>query len=237
MNHCQLSELSRDRAETIGRMTPDLLHDMNNLLNLVLGSLDAIEVDAPTVQPLAAVLRESIDRVTVMYRQLLAYARRDEDVQPQLVDLGAAVNDLRAVLDLLAGRNIRISYDLRASGNYVSISPGAVDQLLINLVANARDAMPRGGRIDVIVRDRFEYGGGTTVLEVSDQGQGIAPDVVRRIFDPFYTTKASGTGLGLHVVRCVVDGAGGRVDVASVPGQGTRFTLTFPAAIRAARMA
>jgi signal transduction histidine kinase len=234
MKGCQLCELPKDRAEALGRVAPGVLHDLNNLLTVVLAAVDLVDVEAPHVQGITSTIRETVNRGIAMHRQLLAFARRGEMTGPQSVEVSTAVRDLSAVLDLLAGPAIRVHYALPTRNCYVAASRAAIDQVLINLVANARDAMPGGGDIDIVVREAADGGAPTVILDVADEGVGMTHDVIARIFDPFFTTKTGdGTGLGLHVVRSIVEAAGGRIDVTSVPGAGTRFRLVFPAVLRA----
>jgi signal transduction histidine kinase len=230
MNECGLYEMPRERAEALGRLAPGVVHDLNNLLSVVMAAIDLMELEAPNVGPLATTMREAIERAALMHQQLLAFARRGEMSRPESVDLSEAVSDLRGVLGLLAGPSIRINYSLHTRSSRVALSRGSVDQILVNLVANARDAMPDGGDIDILVSDAAERGGRMVILDVSDEGVGMDHDVIARIFDPFFTTKRAwdGGGLGLHVVRCLVESVGGRIDVTSVPGGGSRFRLIFP---------
>jgi two-component system cell cycle sensor histidine kinase/response regulator CckA len=239
MKECELCELPKDRAEAIGRIAPGVLHDLNNLLTVVLAGLDLVETDAPSVAPLTATMRDAVERAVVMHRQVLAYARRGELETPQAVEVSAAVRDLAGVLDLLAGPTIRVNYSLQTRSSYVAVSRGALDQVLINLVANARDAMPSGGHVDVLVSDAAEHGGRMVILDVADEGIGMTHEVIARVFDAFFTTKPAqdGSGLGLHVVRRIVESAGGRIDVTSVPGAGSRFRVVFPAVLRAVPIA
>ena len=235
MNTCELRELPKDRAEALGRVAPGVLHDLNNLLTVVLAAVDLVEMEAPHVESLTATIRQAVTRGVAMHRQLLAYAPRGELARPQSVDLSGAVRDLSGVLDLLAGATIRIHYSLQARSASVAASRGAIDQVLINLIANARDAMPAGGHIDIVVREAADGAVPTVILDVADEGVGMSHDVVTRIFDPFFTTKTGpdSIGLGLHVVRTIVEAAGGRIDVTSVPEAGSRFRLIFPAVLRA----
>ena len=231
--------MPKERAEALGRMAPGVMHDLNNLLSVVLTALDLVELEAPNVEPLTTTMRDAVERAVTMHRQLLAYARRGTMSTPQAVELSAAVRDMSGVLDLLAGPAIRINYQLQTRTSYIAVSRGALDQVVINLVANARDAMPNGGHIDIRVSDAAERGGRMVILDVADEGLGMSHDVIARIFDPFFTTKTAqeGSGLGLHVVRRIVEEAGGRIDVTSVPGAGSRFRLVFPAVLRAVPIA
>jgi two-component system, cell cycle sensor histidine kinase and response regulator CckA len=227
-----IDHLSAEHVASIGRMTPGLLHDLNNLL-LVLSSLvDLVEIEAPAVVPLTKRMRDAIDRAAAMNKKMLAFARSGELQPPEAIELGAAVVALQDVLDSLVGRHIRIIYALPKSGCRVVIGSGSFDQLLINLAANARDAMPYGGRLHITVREATSSGQEVVMLEVADGGRGMAPEICARIFDPFFSTKEpnAGTGLGLQVVREIVTAARGWIEVDSQPGEGTTFRLMFPRA-------
>jgi signal transduction histidine kinase len=230
MNDYRLSGMTAERAEAIGRLTPGLLHDLNNLLTILITSIDLIEIQAGDVKGLTTTMREAINRAFTMNRQLMSYARRGEEMVPHRVDVGAAVAEMRGVLDMLVGRGIRTAYVLK-TGCEVVIGRGAIDQLLLNLAANARDAMPYGGNLLVVVRDsRGGDGRRTVVLEVCDDGSGMTPDVRARAFEPFFTTRSQqgGTGLGLSIVRQIVEDAGGEIEVESEAGFGTTVRLTLP---------
>ena len=232
MTDDRLDHLPEEHIAEVGRMTPALLHDLNNIL-LVLSSLvDLVEIEAPSVLPLTTRMRDAIDRAAGMNKKMLTFARSGELQPPQAIELAPAVVALQEVLDSLVGRHIRIIYALPQSGCRVVIGAGSFDQLLINLAANARDAMPYGGRLHITVREAAASGQEVVVLEVADGGRGMAPETCARIFDPCYSTKEphAGTGLGLQVVRQIVTAAHGWIEVDSEPGAGTTFRLMFPRA-------
>jgi two-component system cell cycle sensor histidine kinase/response regulator CckA len=175
-----------------------------------------------------------------LVRQLLAFASR-QAVQPRVVALDRAVDGMAPLLARLLGRRIPITLDLERPGPCARVDPSHIDQALMNLAVNARDAMPQGGKLHISVKSRDLQApepaqGGTiapgpwVVLEVADEGAGMEPELISRIFEPFYTTKrdGGGTGLGLSTVLGILRQSGGHVSVLSRPGEGSRFRLWFP---------
>ena len=150
------------------------------------------------------------------------------------------IGDFRPILDRMVGRDVRVSYALDAAPSTVGVGRSALDQVLINLVVNARDAMPAGGELAVSTSNEWQPRQGDhsaafplaefVVIRLTDTGVGMAEDVKARIFEPFFTTKAPGrgTGIGLQTVHGIVTQAGGRIDVISAPGAGTTFRVLLP---------
>jgi signal transduction histidine kinase len=182
-----------------------------------------------------------VQRAVRLTRQLLAFSRRQE-LRPQVIDLGQLVRELESMLLHIAGDGIQVDFMLCESAA-VSADVGQLEQVLMNLVANARDAMPSGGRVSIrtelaeIVRgaesDRLAVRPGTyAALVVADTGVGMQPEVLAHVFDPFFTTKGrgAGTGLGLSTVQGIVRQSGGAVDVSSTPDRGTTFRILLPVA-------
>jgi CheY-like chemotaxis protein len=167
------------------------------------------------------------ERATVLTRQLLAFSRK-QVMQPTVLDLGDAVEDLGPMLRRLVGEHISLRIETeRMEAPRILADRGQIEQVIINLIVNARDAMPLGGRIVI----RVERSGADVVLAVRDTGLGISDDVRERIFEPFFTTKepGKGTGLGLSTVYGIVQQSGGKIDLTTVVGAGTTFTVTLPA--------
>ena len=233
------------KMDAIGRLAGGIAHDFNNLLTIINGH--------------AALLRESPDELTsrdaemsvdeiekagnqaaVLTRQLLAFSRK-QMLQARIVNLNEVVRDLESMLGRLIGERIALTTALEPDLRNLSVDPGQIQQALMNLVVNARDAMPEGGRIVITTRnaDTFPAEAATlnrgevpcVVLEVRDTGHGMTPQTRAQIFEPFFTTKpeGQGTGLGLAMVYGIVRQSGGWIDVASEVGDGTTFTLYFPA--------
>jgi PAS domain S-box-containing protein len=233
------------KEESIGRLAGGVAHDFNNLLTSILGFSESARAGLPpaseAAQDLARVL-ESARRGADLTQRLLAFARRTI-IRPQTVDLNELVRRNEPFLRRLLGEDVRLDVGPAAAPAPAKIDVGTFDQALMNLAVNARDAMPRGGRLGIAigealldedyVRSRPEASPGPHVwVEVSDTGTGMSPPVVERIFEPFFTTKpvGQGTGLGLSMVQGIVRQAGGHVVVESEPGRGSRFRLLLPRA-------
>jgi two-component system cell cycle sensor histidine kinase/response regulator CckA len=230
------------KMEAIGRLAGGVAHDFNNLLTAITGSLTLALRDVPPASRAHRWLSE-IDaaawRAASLTRQLLAFSRK-QTVAPRVVDLGAVVNGSQAMLQRLIGEDVSLRTSVREDGCLAHVDQGQLEQALLNLVANARDAMPEGGTLRLAVGSRMvgdDYAqthpdaraGRYVVITVSDSGQGMSEDVRSRVFEPFFTTKAAGTGLGLAMVYGVVQQAGGFIEVESQPQRGTSFAIHLPA--------
>ncbi len=227
------------KMEAVGQLAGGVAHDFNNLLMVIQCATGLLERSFGERGPDAELLgqvRDAAERAATLTQQLLTFARRERD-RPAHVDLAAHLLNGGPMLRRLLGPSIAL--DVRASLRpaVVRIDPARFDQALMNLVINARDAMPDGGTLTVIVdEDRLEATTGRADVapcvrvSVVDSGPGIAPDALPRLFEPFFTTKPTGrgTGLGLAMVYGIVVQAGGEVRVQSSPGRGARFELRFP---------
>jgi two-component system, cell cycle sensor histidine kinase and response regulator CckA len=234
------------RLESLGQLAGGVAHDFNNLLGVIVNYagfvIEEAESPAPDVATIAADARQVIragERGTELTHQLLAFARR-EVVRPQTLDLNALVAGLEPQLRQSVGERVTLVTRPAAGVPPVTCDPGQLEQLLVSLARNARDAMPDGGDL-VIDTGAFDEPGAADLapgryvrLRVCDGGRGMAREVLERAFEPFFTTKASGegTGLGLATVYGVVSQAGGAVRIASEPGVGTAVTVLLPAAAR-----
>ncbi|AMY09890.1 Blue-light-activated protein [Luteitalea pratensis] len=232
------------KMEAVGQLAGGVAHDFNNLLTLINGYSELLLADqqlGAVARASAQAIREAGERATTLTRQLLGFSRKSL-LQPRVLDLNTVVADTSAMLRRLIGENIILSTVLAPRLHHVKIDPSQLNQVLMNLVVNARDAMPSGGRLtletgNVMRGAENEEGAAETpsfahaMLSITDTGGGMTPDVMARIFEPFYTTKpvGVGTGLGLAMVFGVVRQSGGSIDVQSAPGSGSRFTLYFPA--------
>jgi two-component system cell cycle sensor histidine kinase/response regulator CckA len=227
------------RLETVGQLAGGVAHDFNNLLTVIGGNASLLaELPQPEVRGLAMEMLAAQERGLSLTRQLLAFARR-EVRRPEPLDLGEVVGGISRLLERLLGEQHRLRLEAGAPVPVVA-DRGQLEQVLVNLVSNARDALVGGGEVEVTVRrlDRREataLGSGLdaprqALLQVADLGQGMAPEVLARIFEPFFTTKPrdKGTGLGLATVHGIVNQSGGQVTVESAPGRGTRFSIFLP---------
>lgn len=217
------------KMESIGQLAGGAAHDLNNLLTPILSYVELVLNDAPPNSKSSRFLRhvqDAAQRAAGLTRQLLALSRK-QVLDVQVVPLGEFVRQTRPILERLVGDKISLAMNIDESAGRVSIDLGQFEQVLLNLTANARDALPSGGRITIGVR-RLQ--GDQCCLEVRDDGVGMPKDVSARIFEPFFTTKqrGKGTGLGLASVRGIVEQHGGTIYVDSEPGEGTSIEIVLP---------
>jgi two-component system cell cycle sensor histidine kinase/response regulator CckA len=186
------------------------------------------EGKSPTVSDLDRIL-VAADQSTALTGRLMAFARQEEEAFSPL-DLAAETSKLEKILRMLLTRQTSLSLDLGSGPAFIHGSRNHIEQVLVNLIGNARDAMPQGGTITLRIRVEAEADPPVVRLEVGDTGSGMAPEVLAHLFQPFFTTKApgKGTGLGLASVKHLVEDVNGSIQVHSVPDQGTLFTLRFP---------
>jgi signal transduction histidine kinase len=227
------------KMEAIGRLAGGVAHDFNNILGLILGSAemarDALPPEHPAAPDLQHIERD-VGRAKELVRQLMAFARK-QVVAPKLVAVDAVVSDMLKMLERVLGKIIIVDARLGAGETTILIDRGQLEQVLLNLAVNARDAMPSGGHLYVRTEITTPPGGNPQVLlSVCDEGMGIPSDVLPHIFEPFFTTKSEGQGTGLGLATChgIVTQAGGQIDVHSTPGKGTCFEVRFPVALSAA---
>ena len=234
------------KMEAIGRMAGGIAHDFNNLLTAISGHADLVYEQ---LQPQASLredmeeIRQATTRAAALTRQLLAFSRR-ERVQLQVLDLNGVVRDVERLLRRLIGEQIELRAELGAHDAGIKGDRGYIEQVLMNLAVNARDAMPDGGVLTIQTmevqvpngRRRTLKPGQYVRLTVRDTGTGMTPDVQARVFEPFFTTKDRdrGTGLGLSTVYGIVQQCGGDIRIDTAPGRGTAFHVYLPAAPGAA---
>ncbi|MBL6076688.1 response regulator [Belnapia sp. T18] len=215
------------RLELLGRLTGGVVHDMNNLLAAIRGSADAMRAEdlAPPVLAELQGIEDAAQRGSALIGQLLAFIRPGQ-VAPGQLELDASIKALAPMLRRLLGVGVRLNLALNAPGAKVRLAAVQLDQLVLNLTANAGEAMPEGGSLDIATR----LEAGEVALAVRDTGRGIAPEAMPRLFEPFFTTRAAsgGTGLGLATVQGIVTGADGRIAVESKPGKGACFLIHLP---------
>jgi PAS domain S-box-containing protein len=241
----QLEARLRDAAkiEAVGQLAGGIAHDFNNVLAAVIGYADLLVQDLgddPRAQDAQEIGRAG-RRAADLTRQLLAFARRQVLVAKP-VDVNEVVAGVVPMLRRLIGEDITLSTHLAASPAIVVVDPSQLEQVLVNLAVNARDAMPNGGRVEVDVafqkatsRRRHHLRGPSVLLTVSDTGTGMSQEVLSHVFEPFFTTKASkGTGLGLATVHGIVSQSGGEIWVESTPAKGTTFSVLLPQSDREA---
>ncbi len=231
------------KMEIVGRLAGGVAHDFNNLLTVINGMADLmlgeLAEDDPTRRDLTQI-RQAGERAAALTGRLLAVSRR-QILKPEIVDLGAVVTGLRDMLQRLVGEEVDLVLELAPDLVSVKADPGQLEQVVLNLVVNARDAMPDGGTLTIETRTvhldavyAAEHPGTRpgphAMLAVRDTGVGMDESIRRRIFEPFFTTKAhgKGTGLGLSMVYGIVKQSGGSIWFHSEPGHGSRFTIYLP---------
>ncbi|GAB4323665.1 MAG: hypothetical protein Kow0010_05140 [Dehalococcoidia bacterium] len=223
-----------ERMEAIGRLAGGVAHDFNNILTVILGySAQALGTVPPGSEQHEAFreIHAAAERGAALTRQLLAFGRR-QPMRRTVMDLNEAVHGLQELLQPVMRQGIALELRLEPGLWPIEADRTQIDQVIMNLVLNARDAMPGGGTITVSTQNQRDGDSRSVVLTVEDTGGGISEDILPFIFEPFFTTKGvgRGTGMGLAIVHGIVAQTGGEVSVASAPGDGARFTVRFPAA-------
>ena len=231
------------KMEAVGRLAAGVAHDFNNILGIILGysdlSLGLIAPENPVNRYLSET-KKAAKRAAVLTQQLLAFSRQ-QVVFPKVLDLNAVVQNITNMFLRLVGEDIEIEFRPATSLGSIKVDPGQIEQIMMNLVVNARDAMPGGGKI-IIETEQTDLGeeyvaqhpgsqvGKHVVLKVCDTGCGMDEDTKSQIFEPFFTTKGigKGTGLGLSTVYGIVKQSEGYITVRSTPGKGTTFEVYFP---------
>ncbi|MGE0352424.1 MAG: PAS domain S-box protein [Gemmatimonadales bacterium] len=240
--HLESQLLHASKMESIGRLAGGVAHDFNNLLTAILGftdlGLETISAGDPQ-RPNFEQIRLAATRAADLTRQLLAFARR-QAIEPRTTDLGALVGNMENMLNRLLGEQVELTVRTEPDLWPVRIDPAQLEQVVLNLAVNARDAMESGGRLTIVTsnvriqpraNDHLKVPSGDYVLlTVSDTGQGMTRETLAHLFEPFYTTKDVGKGTGLGLATCygVVRQSGGHIQTTSVVGQGTTFRIYLP---------
>jgi PAS domain S-box-containing protein len=239
----QLQLLHAQKMELIGTLAGGVAHDFNNVLGVVIGNLDLLRdhtIDNAEAEDLRRDTLSGALHGADLIRQLLAFARR-QPLSPRNIDVNELIRSTSRLLERLLNERIEMRLELDPGVWPVSIDPVQLEAAIANLAANARDAMPRGGRLTIVTRNapRGKHecaatnSGGCVLVEVSDTGCGIPAEIIGKVFDPFFTTKAQGegSGLGLSMVQGFMEQSGGRVTVKTQRGAGTTFSLRLPRAL------
>jgi PAS domain S-box-containing protein len=232
------------KMEAIGRLAGGIAHDFNNLLTAILGYCELLRFDLPEDARQADIneIQKAASSAAALTRQLLAFSRK-QIIEPAIVDLNAVIADLRTMVERLIGEDVKVVIVLQPELSQVLVDRGQLEQIIMNLVVNARDAMPTGGTLTIETADSrgdiartaapaADLADNHVRLTVSDTGAGMTPEVQARVFEPFFTTKepGKGTGLGLATIHGIATQNGGSVTFASEVGKGTMFTVRFPRA-------
>src|ERR1700741_210687 len=239
------------RMESIGQLASGIAHDFNNLLAAVLGNVELLEEtvgENEIAKKQLTVVRQAARRATHLTRQLLAFSRR-QVLQPQVMNVNDVVTETVTMLGRVLGDNIHLVTQLEKNLARVNADAGQLQQTILNLAVNARDAMPKGGTLtiktaNVVLTEKYQarhdvvQPGEYVVLSVRDTGTGMSPGVQDRVFEPFYTTKpkGQGTGLGLATVYGIIKQSGGYIWVYSEMGKGKIFKIYLPRTARSSRL-
>jgi two-component system cell cycle sensor histidine kinase/response regulator CckA len=236
----QLSQAQKMQA--VGQLAGGVAHDFNNLLSVIFGHSALLAASAPSEERLrnsVAEINRAAERAAALTQQLLAFGRR-QVVEPRTLDIGSVLTESQNQLRRLIGEQVRLTLNLSPGLSQVNADPGQFNQILMNLVQNARDSMPDGGELTLETSEvgfdaTSESAGSETrmgryvLLAVTDTGSGMTPEVEARAFEPFFSAKRGHTGLGLSVVDGIVTQNGGRLTVATQPGLGSTFNVYLPA--------
>jgi PAS domain S-box-containing protein len=235
--------LQSQKLEAVGRLAGGIAHDFNNLLTVITGYSDLSLSSLPAtvrLQPYLQEIKKASYRAASLTRQLLAFSRK-QVLQPKVFDLNSVVAEMDKMLRRMIGEDIELRTTLSENLGNIKADPGQMEQVIMNLVVNARDAMPSGGKITIETKnddlDDATAGhhvavvpGAYVMLAVSDNGTGMDEETISHIFEPFFTTKSAekGTGLGLSTVYGIIKQSGGNIWVYSEPGQGATFKIYLP---------
>jgi PAS domain S-box-containing protein len=235
--------LQAQKLEAIGRLAGGVSHDFNNLMTIVSGYSSMLRAHVrhdPTLDHFVSEIQNAATRAATLTGQLLAFSKR-QVVQVKVIGINQAVHDVHAMLQRVIGEDIELEVELGEDAGWVRCDKGQLDQVLLNLAVNARDVMPKGGKLKIITQSTVVssaealanniQAGDYVLLSVSDTGPGIEQSIQEKIFEPFFTTKETGkgTGLGLSTVYGIARQSGGTVLLESQPGRGTCFSVLLPA--------
>jgi PAS domain S-box-containing protein len=215
------------KMEVVGRLAGGIAHDFGNILTIINGYCSMILSRGPHDEALRSEvlgIQGAGQRAASLIRHLLTFSKV-QIVRPRLINVDYALAEMKDVLQRLVGENVQLSITVRESTGSIRFDPIQLEQVIVNLVLNARDSMPSGGRISIEARVSNEQ---WVCITVTDTGYGMPPEVLSQIFEPFFSTKEQGTGLGLSTVHSIIEQAGGSIKAASEPYAGTTITVLLP---------
>jgi PAS domain S-box-containing protein len=243
LHRTQRQLLQAQKLEAVGQLAGGIAHDFNNYLTVILGNVELLALDLPeegTAKRVLGEIEKAGRQSAALTQQLLAFSRA-QVLEPRVVDLNRIVSGVEAMLERILGEDIDLHFETETTPAPVLVDPSQLEQVIVNLAVNARDAMPRGGTLSLVTGDVYldeEFAaehpgihpGRHAMLAVSDTGTGMDPEVLSQIFEPFFTTKGKdrGTGLGLSTVFGILRQSGGSISVESQPGRGTTFRIYLP---------
>jgi signal transduction histidine kinase/ActR/RegA family two-component response regulator len=228
------------KIEAVGQLTGGVAHDFNNLLQVISGGLHVLgrQSDPARREQIVTSMRRAVDRGASLCRQLLAFSRR-QALKPEAVNLERLAGDMRELLNRSLRGDIQIQSSFAKGLWFVEVDPGELELVILNLALNARDAMPKGGTIEISAKNLsaladHDLAGDFVQLDITDSGIGMSPEILGHAFEPFFTTKevGSGSGLGLAQAHGFVKASGGSVRIASALGRGTRVSLFLPRTLK-----
>jgi two-component system cell cycle sensor histidine kinase/response regulator CckA len=237
-----LDPQQEQKMEALGLLAAGVAHDFNNLVTAILGYTEMLASRIPPESDLhedVSLIRKATESAASLTNQLLAFARKQK-LEPTRLDLNEVVRNLRRILQRMVGPTIELRTILDGALGPILADASQIEQVILNLAVNARDAMPQGGRLTIETREVCTCEGSVTrwpgatgsyiALIVTDTGVGMDEETRKRIFEPFFTTKENGkgTGLGLPTIYGIVQQSGGRIHVESRPGEGTTFQIFLP---------
>jgi signal transduction histidine kinase/ActR/RegA family two-component response regulator len=237
LQHTQEQLIQSQKMQAVGRLAGGVAHDFNNQLTAIMGYAEILQgslLEGDSRRADVSEILRAAGRAAELTRQLLAFSRR-QVLRPRVVDLNGLVREMNGMLQRLIGADIRLRTRCAEGILHVRADPAQLEQVIMNLAVNARDAMPDGGLLEIATErepSRAEQPGGPFhVLSVTDTGVGMAPEVLSRLFEPFFTTKepGRGTGLGLSTAYGIVKQSDGHITCRSAPGEGTTFVIRLPA--------
>ena len=244
LRHTQEQLLHSQKMEAVGRLAGGVAHDFNNQLTAILGYAEILLLDSPAEDSRRAAIEEIVKaarRAADLTRQLLAFSRK-QVLEPRVVDLNGLIEEMRGMLRRLIGEDVQLETRYGQGPLRVRADPTQIQQVIVNLAVNSRDAMPCGGALAIATSSLQSGGpapegcaglppGGYCLLSVTDSGTGMDRETLRRLYEPFFTTKelGKGTGLGLSTAYGIVKQSGGHIFCSSQPGKGTVFTICLPA--------
>lgn len=233
--------LQTQKLEAIGRLAGGIAHDFNNLLTVIMGNAELVLINLPEDNPQKGKVKAIMDaalRASQLTRKLLAFSKKQVSL-PKIVNLNELISEMRGMLGRILGEDIKFESELSPSLFTVKVDPTHIEQVILNLAFNAREAMPYGGKLIISTKNVYldeDYcrryveltPGDYVLLSVSDTGVGMSKDILDHIFEPFFSTKEGGTGMGLSIVYGVVKQYGGHITVYSELGVGTTFKIYLP---------
>jgi two-component system NtrC family sensor kinase len=214
------------RLASIGFLSAGLAHEINNPLTIIQGYLDLLEEDSDKKNKRSIeLIRKNITRIINIVKSMMALSRKEQKEEIEVIDIHECIQESLKLVNFFKKEDITIVYDLNATNFMVKANTGKIQQVLLNLFINAKEALKTGGEISI---ETFNEDNSKLVIQIKDNGIGISTETLASIFDPFFTTKEGGTGLGLAISNGIIKSFGGELSVSSNQNKGSTFTIVFP---------